>query len=120
MSKESEYDSYIIFLGSEPPSRVGIFPTSTHWLNRCSNGCNTCMNCLLKKDKSVSIKIMFGLIKSFEDAIKDDTLLSWERQFLVMSQAYVVIFFGAYFQGSEGLKLDMYSTKRHFAKREKS
>ena len=55
MSNESAYDRYIMCLGSEPPSHVGIFLTGTHWLNRCSNSCNTCMKFILKKDKSVSI-----------------------------------------------------------------
>ena len=59
---------------------------------------------------------MFELIKSFEDAIKNAPPLSGERQSLVMVLAYMVIMFGAFIQVSKGLKLDLYSLKRHFEK----
>ena len=59
---------------------------------------------------------MFGLIKSFEDAIKNDPPFSWERQCLVMGLSYMEILFGTFYRGSEGLKLDLHSTKRNFTR----
>ena len=91
-------------------------PTDTLWFKRWSLGCETRMGFILKQNKAISIHVVKALIKSFSDKALDPESTQSEKCKAINGLTFSTIAFCASLRGSEGLKLDLVSLKKHYSK----
>jgi hypothetical protein len=115
-SKQGVESDSFLSLGSQPTGFMTKCSTNSHWFARWSSGCQARMGYIVKQNKAISVYVLLAIINKFHERIEEAENLSWEKHRLCLGLCYSVITFFASLRGSEGLNLDLETTKRDIDK----
>lgn len=106
----------VLALKTAPAAQITACPTNSLWYTRWSSGCETRMGYVQKKNKPITIELLFRMLEVFKRNIQASVPKSWNRFALISGMMYTAVSFGGSFRGSETLMMDWSRLLKYLSK----